>query len=103
MTSLLQILRSRSLRMVGVLLGLWLGLLVPRFTMPPFIATLGGFLSYRGIGLVLSDARGLSPMGRDFARLGARLPPSLSTGIVIAAGALGLFLIARRERRRRKL
>ena len=35
--------------------------------------TLSGFLSYRGAGLVLSDARGLSPMGEDFQKLVAEL------------------------------
>ena len=60
---------------VGALLGLWHGVLATRFQVPPFIATLGGFLAYRGIGLVLSDARGLSPMGSDFAAIARGASP----------------------------
>ncbi len=83
--------------------GLWHGLLVTKGGMPPFVATLGGFLAYRGIALVLSDARGLSPMNADFQRLGGRLPPAFSTGIILAAGAVGVALVLLGQRRRRAL
>ena len=59
--------------LLSIVVGLWHGLLVAKFKVPPFIATLSGFLAYRGLALVLSDARGLSPMGSDFAILGRRL------------------------------
>ena len=91
-----------ALAVAGVI-GLWHGLLVTRGGMPPFVATLGGFLAYRGIGLVLSDARGLSPMGADFQRLGARLPPGASTAICISAGVVGVALVLSRLQRRRAL
>ena len=85
----------------SVVLGLWHGLLVAKLKIPPFIATLSGFLAYRGLALLLSDARGLSPMGADFAFLGARISPVAT----IAVCALGLFVgIAvplQRARRRR--
>src|ERR1700747_55659 len=48
---------------VSILVGLWHGFLVATLKVPPFIATLSGFLAYRGLALLLSDARGLSPMG----------------------------------------
>ncbi|MDB4967961.1 MAG: xylose transporter rane protein [Myxococcales bacterium] len=88
---------------VAGLIGLWHGLLVTRGRMPAFVATLGGFLAYRGLGLVLSDARGLSPMNADFQRLGARLPAGTSTGICLAAGLCGLALVVARQKRRRAL
>jgi ABC-type xylose transport system permease subunit len=91
-----------ALAVAGVI-GLWHGLLVTRGRMPAFVATLGGFLAYRGLGLVLSDARGLSPMAPDFQRLGARLPPGASTGICIAAGLCGVALVLARQQRRRAL
>jgi ABC-type xylose transport system permease subunit len=84
-------------------IGLWHGLLVTRGGVPPFVATLGGFLAYRGLALVLSDARGLSPMAADFQRLGARLPPAAALTACVIAGALGLGLLARRRLRRRRL
>ena len=88
---------------VAALVGLWHGLLVTRFQIPPFIATLSGFLAYRGLGLVLSDARGLSPMGTDFQRLGARLPVATSLGLIAAGLMVGLALLAMRARRRHAL
>lgn len=91
-----------ALGVAGVI-GLWHGLLVTKGRMPPFVATLGGFLAYRGLGLVLSDARGLSPMGADFQRLGGRLPAALSTAICIGAGVVGVALILLRQARRRRL
>lgn len=85
----------------SVVLGLWHGLLVATLKIPPFIATLSGFLAYRGLALLLSDARGLSPMGADFAFLGGRISPVATT----AACALGLLLAIviplQRARRRR--
>jgi ABC-type xylose transport system permease subunit len=91
-----------ALAVAGVV-GLWHGVLVTKGGMPPFVATLGGFLAYRGIGLVLSDARGLSPMGADFQKLGGRLPAGLSTAICIGAGVVGLVLVLLRQRRRKAL
>lgn len=88
---------------LGALVGLWHGVLVSRFHVPPFIATLGGFLAYRGIGLVLSDARGLSPMSETFARLGARLPPAPSMALCAFGLGAGVLLVLSAERRRRKL
>jgi ABC-type xylose transport system permease subunit len=87
----------------AVAVGLWHGLLVTRFRIPAFIATLSGFLAYRGMGLVLSDARGLSPMGADFQALGARLP-ALPSELFIAAGLVaGVTMLILRERKRRAL
>jgi ABC-type xylose transport system permease subunit len=88
---------------VAALLGLWHGVLVTRFQIPAFIATLSGFLAYRGAGLVLSDARGLSPMGDDFARLAATLPGALTPVLCAVGLAAGVLLVLSRERRRKKL
>lgn len=83
-------------------IGLWHGLLVTRFAIPPFIATLSGFLAYRGLGLVLSDARGLSPMHEDFSKLATVLPPALSMGICIGGALLGLGMLVMQEKRRKR-
>jgi D-xylose transport system permease protein len=84
-------------------IGAWHGLLVTRFGIPPFIATLSGFLAYRGLGLVLSDARGLSPMGEDFQKIGARLPASISLALCGVGLAIGTALVLRRTARRKRL
>jgi len=83
--------------------GLWHGLLVVRFRVPPFVATLSGFLAYRGLGLVLSDARGLSPLDATFRKLGGRLPAAPSLALCFTFLVVGLALLALRERRRRAL
>lgn len=86
----------------AAVIGLWHGLLVTRFAIPPFIATLSGFLAYRGLGLVLSDARGLSPMHDDFSKLASVLPPALSMGICMGGAILGLVLLGLQEKRRKQ-
>jgi D-xylose transport system permease protein len=85
---------------VGGAIGLWHGILVSRFKLPSFIATLAGLLAYRGIGLVLSHARGLSPLGDDFAVFGAPLPIVASMVIVGVALAVGIALVVSRDARR---
>lgn len=88
---------------VAALIGLWHGVLVTRFDIPPFIATLSGFLAYRGAGLVLSDARGLSPMRDDFGKLAGTLPSSISLALCALGLVVGLGMLLMRERRRRAL
>lgn len=97
------VLASLAAIVVAAGVGLWHGLLVTRFRVPPFVATLSGFLAYRGLGLVLADARGLAPMGKDFALLGARLPGSVAIGLCTASLAGGLLLIIARALRRARL
>lgn len=88
---------------VSALVGAWHGLLVTRLSVPPFIATLSGFLAYRGAAVVLSGARGLAPMGDDFQKLGQRLPPALSVALAAIGCATGIALVLRRVARRRAL
>jgi ABC-type xylose transport system permease subunit len=87
--------------LAALVIGAWHGVLVAKLGIPPFIATLSGFLAYRGLALVLSDARGLSPMGSDFAVLGGRLSPRLSTALCIGAFLLALAISVQGDRRRR--
>jgi D-xylose transport system permease protein len=87
---------------VALVVGFWHGLLVSKFKVPPFIATLSGFLAYRGFALVLSDARGLSPMGEDFAIIGGQLPPGPSLGLCVFGFLAGLAILFQKERRRRE-
>jgi D-xylose transport system permease protein len=85
----------------SVVVGLWHGLLIAKLRIPPFIATLSGFLAYRGLALLISHARGLSPMSSDFAFLGGRISPVASTLICVAGTALAVAFMAESDRRRR--
>ena len=86
---------------VSIVVGLWHGLLVAKLNIPPFIATLSGFLAYRGLALLLSNARGLSPMGHDFAWIGGRIPPAPAMAVCAVGFAIGVFTLVQRNRRRR--
>jgi D-xylose transport system permease protein len=86
---------------LAVVVGLWHGLLVAKLRVPPFIATLTGFLAYRGLALLLSGARGLSPMGDDFAVLGGQISQLWAALLAVLAYAAGLGFVVQRERRRR--
>jgi D-xylose transport system permease protein len=86
---------------VSGIVGLWHGLLVTRLRIPPFIATLSGFLAYRGLALLLSDARGLSPMSPDFAWIGGQIPVGPAFAVCSVGYAIGMLVLITRERRRR--
>jgi ABC-type xylose transport system permease subunit len=85
----------------AVPIGLWHGFLVAKLKIPPFIATLSGFLAYRGLALLLSDARGLAPMGSDFAVIGGRISPTASILTCVAGFVLTIAILVERDRRRR--
>jgi D-xylose transport system permease protein len=84
---------------VGLAHGLWVGWL----GVPAFVVTLAGFKAYRGAALVLSDAKGLSPMGSDFAVLAGHLPVVATWILVLGVLAIGLTLTLRETRRRGQL
>jgi D-xylose transport system permease protein len=85
----------------SILMGLWHGFLVAKLKIPPFIATLSGFLAYRGLALLLSNARGLSPMGADFAFLGGRIPAAASTAFCVGGFVIGIGILVQSHRRRK--
>jgi len=83
-------------------LGLWHSVLVSRLRIPAFIATLSGFLAYRGAALVLSGSQGLS-LDDKLSVLAGVVPAAPSIALCVTALAVGLGLLAAREQRRRKL
>jgi D-xylose transport system permease protein len=85
----------------AVLVGLWHGFLVGKLKIPPFIVTLSGFLAYRGLALLLSDARGLSPMGSDFAWLGGRISAAPAIAVCVLGFVIGIAIVVQGHRRRR--
>ena len=56
--------------LVGLLCGLFNGLLIIRFRMPPLIATLGTLALYRGLAEGISQARSVRGYPEWFARIG---------------------------------
>jgi D-xylose transport system permease protein len=84
---------------IGFMHGMWVGWL----GVPAFVVTLAGFKAYRGGALVLSDAKGLSPMGSDFNVLASNVPMTATWALVLGALALGLMITLREAERRRQL
>ena len=88
---------------VGAAIGLFQGLWVAKLSIPAFVVTLAGFNAFRGLALVASDSRGLSPMSDDFSIVTDSVP-SVFTVLLIGAGvAGGLLLLFRHAARRRHL
>lgn len=56
--------------LTGSVCGYINGLLVTRFKLPPFIATLGMMLIARGVALQITGARAVSGLGESFGELG---------------------------------
>jgi D-xylose transport system permease protein len=84
---------------IGVAHGCWVGWL----GVPAFVVTLAGFKAYRGIALVMSNAKGLSPMGHDFAALASNVPPCATWILVGGVLVLGLATTLRDAARRKAL
>jgi D-xylose transport system permease protein len=86
---------------VGAVLGGWHGWWVAR-GIPAFVVTLAGFKAYRGGALVLSGAKGLSPMGDDFSLLARTVPREPSLAIIALVLAAGIALTLRDATNRRR-
>jgi D-xylose transport system permease protein len=84
---------------VGAAHGFWVGWL----GIPAFVVTLAGFKAYRGVALVMSDAKGLSPMGNDFGALAGSIPVAATWLVILGALAAGLVLTLADVRRRKQL
>ena len=87
----------------GAVIGLWQGFWVARFGIPAFVVTLAGFNAFRGLALVLSDARGLAPMKQDFSIVTATVPAAATWAIVLVTLGAGLALTLREAQRRKAL
>ena len=85
----------------SVLIGLWHGFLVARLRIPPFIATLSGFLAYAAARW--SSPRRARPVAHGL-RLRVprrRIGAAPATAVCILGFAVGIAILIRRDRRRR--
>ena len=53
----------------GILIGVWQGFWIAIINMPPFIATLGGMLIFRGLTLVLLQGKTLAPLPSSYVQI----------------------------------
>jgi len=87
----------------GALVGVWHGVWTAWVGVPSFIVTLAGFKAYRGGALVLSGAKGLSPMSDGFEALAGSIPTGATYAAVLVVLALGVALTLRDAQRRKQL
>ena len=87
----------------GALIGVWHGVWTAWVGVPSFIVTLAGFKAYRGGALVLSGAKGLSPMSDGFEALAGSISTPATYAAVLVVLALGIALTLRDARRRKQL
>lgn len=87
----------------GAVIGGWQGFWISRFNIPAFVVTLAGFNAFRGLALVASDARGLSPLREDFAIVTSNLPPGITVALIACAAGASIVFLARDRARRRTL
>lgn len=82
---------------VALLIGAVNGLLIARFDLPPFLATLGTLTAVHGLASVLVGGTAVAAPGGGFTLLGTAsvgpLPLSIAIG---AAGLMGLWITLRR-------
>lgn len=88
---------------MSTLVGAWHGMLVTRLGIPPFIATLSGLLAYRGIAIVLADARGLAFTHGELDMLAAPFPPYATIVLALFGVIGGVTYVLRRTARRTRL
>jgi ABC-type xylose transport system permease subunit len=75
---------------VGIGLGLITGLVITWFSVPAFIVTLAGFLLWRGLGLLFSNATPIGPVSDGFISVTeGRMPLALVYALALAALAAG--------------
>ncbi len=82
--------------LVGLLCGLFNGVLITRIRLPAFIATLGTMGIFRGLALVISEGRPIYGFGRDFLRIFAGDVGPFPTSVVVAAivAVVGWFILS---------
>lgn len=81
---------------VGLLCGLFNGVLITRIKLPPFIATLGTLGIFRGLALVASDGRPIYGFGRDYLRIFAGDVGPFPVSVVMASviALIGWFILS---------
>ena len=90
--------------LVGLLLGAWQAFWIAYMRIPPFIVTLAGMLTFRGLAWSTLDGKTISPFPMEFTRFfnsyipasgGATLTVSIIVGAVICAMFVVMQLVTR--------
>jgi putative multiple sugar transport system permease protein len=79
--------------LTGALIGMWQGFWIAFVHIPPFIATLGGMLIFRGLGQVIMQGQTKAPFPREFQVIASGYIPDPLGGLTIGDTTLHLFSI----------
>jgi ribose transport system permease protein len=84
---------------VGAALGWFNGLVITRFALPPFVATLGMLSIARGLTMLWTGGHPITTLGREFGFLGTGMILGVPMPVWIAGALAALFtLVTRRTR-----
>lgn len=87
----------------GLVMGAWNGFWITRLGVPSFVVTLAGFLGFRGLGYVWSNAATLAPMNKSFVAISEYfIPKPISLILIGVVFLLYLALTLRQWMVRRK-
>jgi putative multiple sugar transport system permease protein len=92
---------------VGLLIGMWQGFWIAFIHVPPFIATLGGMLIFRGGGQVIMQGQTKAPLPKEFQVIASGYIPDIFGGkdfhfFTILIGLLIIAFIIFNEIKKRK-
>lgn len=94
----------------GFLIGSWQAFWIAYMRIPPFIVTLAGMLTFRGLALILLNGLTISPFPEEYTRYfnsylpaspAAKLPVSVAVGGVICAVLVGIQIFSRISKKRK--
>ena len=94
----------------GFLIGSWQAFWIAYMRIPPFIVTLAGMLTFRGLALILLNGLTISPFPEEYTRYfnsylpaspAAKLPVSVAVGGVICAVLVGIQVFSRISKKRK--
>jgi putative multiple sugar transport system permease protein len=78
---------------IGALIGMWQGFWIAFVHVPPFIATLGGMLVFRGLGQVIMQGQTKAPFPKEFQVIASGYIPDPFGGLNIGGSTLHLLSI----------
>ncbi len=81
----------------GFSLGLFNGLMITRFRIPPFVATLGMLSVARGLTMLLTGGFPITGLGNAFAQIGTGKALGMPLPVWISASLVGLFVLILRK------
>jgi ribose transport system permease protein len=84
---------------VGAALGWFNGLVITRFALPPFVATLGMLSIARGLTMLWTGGHPITTLGRDFGFLGTGMIVGVPMPAWIAGALAALFTVVTRRTR----